>query len=85
MRHNTSKFAAALLVLWPGIALGLTVDGYDGTADCNGWNTNLQLTMQPSTFLVHLETAGSSNSSPAPPRRIPTPAPGRPSWTGNTR
>lgn len=57
MRHNASKYVAALLVLWPGIALGLTVGSYDGTADCNGWSTDLQLTMQQSTFLVHLETA----------------------------
>ena len=57
MRHNTSKFAAALLVLLPGIALGLSVDSYDGTADCNGWSTDLQLTIQPTAFLVHLETA----------------------------
>lgn len=57
MRNYASRLTAALLVLSPGIALGLSVDNYDGTADCNGWSTDLQLTIQPTAFLVHLETA----------------------------
>jgi|GEM_PF-1049236 len=55
MRKNIPIIALAFLLVLPGWASAVYLDSVTGAADCNGWNTDVEITFRSGARLVRLE------------------------------
>jgi hypothetical protein len=57
MRKHTTITALIFLLILPTMASAVYLDSVTGTADCNGWNAEVEITFRPGARLVRLEYA----------------------------
>ena len=55
MRKHIPIIALVFLLTLPSLASAVYLDSVTGTADCNGWNTDVQITFRSGARLVYLE------------------------------
>lgn len=57
MRKNITIIALVFLLILPSLASAVYLDSVSGTADCNGWNAEVEITFRSGARLVRLEYA----------------------------
>jgi hypothetical protein len=55
MRKNIPIIALVFLLVLPSLASAVYLDSVTGTADCNGWNTDVEITFRSGARMVQLE------------------------------
>jgi hypothetical protein len=55
MRNPTLTTALVILLVLPVLAGAATLDSISGTADCNGWSADLEISFRPGAFFLQLE------------------------------